>query len=381
MNPLRVVLSIFAGLAMSTSAFSDELIYSHEFVHFIAYDSGSPQFEDWLSFRASLPESGVMSITISGSRDPEGRTCSDPETAQRIADAMFMGAIGEPNFTITLSEDCDGFTWNTGSCSAVSGAVNNLELNVGPLRAMCLCSTDSYTIRPGISENRGGNSSWGGISGATCNAPTQTMTVTVNVISESEPDTDGDDVPDSNDLCPATAPAAEVDVHGCSDAQVDGDGDGICDPDAPSGGPSACTGIDAFPDDPSESGDNDGDGIGDNTDDDDDNDGQTDDDELACNSDPLDDRSMAPDADNDGVPDCVDADDDNDLVADDIDVCQATAIPEAVPTSSRGLGRNRWRPGQESLDARQFRWLLHTSAATSWTPLRHIDCRYRRLLL
>ncbi len=31
---------------------------------------------------------------------------------------------------------------------------------------------------------------------------------------------------------------------GCSDAQVDADGDGVCDPGAPSYGPSACAGVD-----------------------------------------------------------------------------------------------------------------------------------------
>jgi hypothetical protein len=110
----------------------------------------------------------------------------------------------------------------------------------------------------------------------------------------------------------------------------DDDNDGVDDPD------------DAFPFDPAESGDNDGDGTGDNADDDDDNDGQTDVDEIACNSDPLDAGSTAQDSDNDNVPDCVDTDDDNDQVADDDDVCPATVIPEAGPTSSRGLGRNRW---------------------------------------
>ena len=61
------------------------------------------------------------------------------------------------------------------------------------------------------------------------------------------PDGDGDGVPDDEDACPGTAAGATVDANGCSDAQVDDDADGVCDPGAPSGGPSGCTGSDACP--------------------------------------------------------------------------------------------------------------------------------------
>ncbi len=57
---------------------------------------------------------------------------------------------------------------------------------------------------------------------------------------------DEDGVPDTSDLCPGTI-AGPVDANGCSDAQVDPDGDNVCDPGAPSGGPSACTGSDNCP--------------------------------------------------------------------------------------------------------------------------------------
>ena len=112
----------------------------------------------------------------------------------------------------------------------------------------------------------------------------------------------------------------------------DSDGDGY--PDA----------IDNCPDDPNpDQTDTDGDQTGDACDDDDDNDGQTDAAELACGSDPLDPNSLSADFDGDGEPDCLDADDDNDSVADAApDVCPGTLIPESVPTSSRGLLRNRW---------------------------------------
>jgi hypothetical protein len=58
------------------------------------------------------------------------------------------------------------------------------------------------------------------------------------------PDSDGDGVNDDADFCPDTAAGDEVDDVGCSDAQVDADSDGVCDPNAASGGPLQCTGVD-----------------------------------------------------------------------------------------------------------------------------------------
>ena len=60
-------------------------------------------------------------------------------------------------------------------------------------------------------------------------------------------DSDSDGVPDDDDLCPGTITGDPVDAVGCSDRQVDGDGDGVCNPGAPSAGPSACTGSDHCP--------------------------------------------------------------------------------------------------------------------------------------
>ena len=265
-NCLKVVFLIFAGLVTSSPAFSDQLIYSHQFDQGIPYTTGVAQFDDWLSYRASLPASDVTSITISGSLDSVGRTCSDPAMAQQIADAMLDGAVGLIRGTRTLSVSCDGFTWNLGSCSNATTDSNNLELNVGPDVTMCSCSTRNYTLRPGVTGGTNNtNPNWGGIAGATCAAPTQTITFTATVTTMT--DTDADGVPDGDDLCPATVPNDPVDVAGCSDAQVDVDGDGVCDVDAAHGGPSMCVGIDNCSIDfnPDQE-DSDGDNIGDSCD-------------------------------------------------------------------------------------------------------------------
>lgn len=60
-------------------------------------------------------------------------------------------------------------------------------------------------------------------------------------------DSDSDGVANAFDLCGDTAPGAVVDPNGCSDAQADADGDGVCNPGAPSGGPSGCAGEDQCP--------------------------------------------------------------------------------------------------------------------------------------
>ncbi len=96
---------------------------------------------------------------------------------------------------------------------------------------------------------------------------------------------------------------------------------------------------DAFPFDSTEWQDTDLDGIGDNADTDDDNDGQSDADEEACGSDPLDATSTSPDNDNDNSPDCVDDDDDNDGVNDTSDVFPFDPT-ESQDTDGDGIGDN-----------------------------------------
>jgi uncharacterized delta-60 repeat protein len=156
-------------------------------------------------------------------------------------------------------------------------------------------------------------------------------------------DTDGDGVLDGADNCPLTANLGQEDNDGdgqgdaCDD---DDDNDGVDDANDAfpfdssetndSDGDGVGDNSDAFPDDPSESVDSDGDGVGDNGDADDDGDDQSDADETACGSDPLDAGSTSPDNDGDGSPDCVDADDDNDGLPDGDDPDPLNARPDVM---------------------------------------------------
>jgi Zn-dependent metalloprotease len=96
---------------------------------------------------------------------------------------------------------------------------------------------------------------------------------------------------------------------------------------------------DAFPLDETEWLDTDNDGVGNNTDTDDDNDDQSDADEIACNSDPLDNSSLAPDYDQDGIPDCIDEDNDNDGYLDENDAFPFDET-EWIDTDDDGVGNN-----------------------------------------
>lgn len=143
-------------------------------------------------------------------------------------------------------------------------------------------------------------------------------------------DTDSDGVTDGFDNCSEVPNPDQIDtdMDGAGNAcDADDDNDNVADDQ------------DAFPLDPTESVDTDGDGIGNNADTDDDNDGQSDADELACGSDPLDAASKATDTDNDGRPNCVDADDDDDGVADGQDAFPLDPT-ESVDTDNDGTGNN-----------------------------------------
>jgi hypothetical protein len=71
---------------------------------------------------------------------------------------------------------------------------------------------------------------------------------------------------------------------------------------------------------------------------DNDGDGQTNADETACGSDPLNAASRAADNDSDNSPDCVDADDDNDGVADSSDNCPVNANANQANNDSDAQG-------------------------------------------
>ncbi|HEX3758367.1 MAG TPA: hypothetical protein VHW23_06655 [Kofleriaceae bacterium] len=124
---------------------------------FIQFEDSPAQCSHWNDFRINQLTSGsYSSVTMNGTFDTTGVTCTTPSAATQICSALHSGA--------TTTVFCDGHLWFTGNCG------NGLELNAD--FGVCSCS-NSPTVRP--CEGFG---DWGGIGTSTCfGEPTQTMTV------------------------------------------------------------------------------------------------------------------------------------------------------------------------------------------------------------
>lgn len=195
--------------------------YSEDFVQSASYGAGTPQQDNWLSFKAGLPTSGLNNIRISGSLDTVGYVCTDPASVQAIANNLRTGAAA------TVA--CGGQNWSTGSCGSVT------ELSVGATSGVCQCGSN-YTLRPHSSLS----SNWGGINGTTCGATSQTMSVGFNLL---DPLLDYSDAPTTStnyldavhEVISGVQLGAAIDTEsgplGNSDASGDGaDDDGITIP-------------------------------------------------------------------------------------------------------------------------------------------------------
>jgi len=132
--------------------------YSEDFVN---GSTATAQCTIWDSWRAGLSSSGYTSVTMSGTYATTGITCSDPTTAQAIADAVRTETSGRWS--------CDGHTWDLCG-SRYSG---ELWIDSPSLCSGDNCPNPGYIIRPCIS-----NANWGGVNTNTCTSnPSQNMTI------------------------------------------------------------------------------------------------------------------------------------------------------------------------------------------------------------
>jgi hypothetical protein len=162
-----VVMSFFLslllpGILICGSVSAQDVVYSETFTSGTTYTAGSPQYDNWVSFRAQLDTSTntFTRATISGSNNPVGVSCTDPVIVTQMADALRNGTPG--------SWTCDSRTWAVGTGC---GQLSAVEFNA--TGSNCSCDSPGYIVRPHIL-----NENWGGINTATCDAPTQTMRVT-----------------------------------------------------------------------------------------------------------------------------------------------------------------------------------------------------------
>jgi len=183
------------------------------------------------------PHSGICSVP----GGPLPPNCVDncpvtPNANQQDTDGDLVGDVCDPNPTINNPADKPTFTctpYSSDTLSLGAGQVWDPEPPYEPSgQTLRTCTVfGDHTVTSLLVRQDTGE--------------TIVKTDTITCISVEDEDNDG--VPDSSDLCPSTAPGAPVDANGCSNPQVDPDEDGICNPGAPSGGPSGCTGSDNCP--------------------------------------------------------------------------------------------------------------------------------------
>jgi len=109
----------------------------------------------WTAFQASLTGT-YSSITISGTNDTTGRTCTGTG-ANTLCQALH-------NSGTVSNLSCGGYMWNVDSCGGVELTADGMA---------CYCTDPGYNVRPCI-----GNYNWGGVNTASCTPPSQTITVT-----------------------------------------------------------------------------------------------------------------------------------------------------------------------------------------------------------
>lgn len=142
----------------SSGACINGLVYDEQFTTLTTYHAGTTQFDNWKNLLAALTGT-YGGITISGSLDTTGVTCTTSSAVNQITQALHNGT--------TTNVSCNGHTWYTGTCG------NGMELALDT--GICSCSA-SYTLRPMIDVT----DNWGGVKTAGCPPPSQQMKLVVN---------------------------------------------------------------------------------------------------------------------------------------------------------------------------------------------------------
>lgn len=130
--------------------------YSAQFPEAIVPSSGA-QCTSWETFRASLTNSAYTRVTLRGSANPGGVSCSDPDVATRVCQALSSGDS-------VSGLACGGNEWNVGTCGGVAVSVNS---------GVCSCTTGgAHIVRPCVDS-----ADWGGLGTETCAGEAQSMDV------------------------------------------------------------------------------------------------------------------------------------------------------------------------------------------------------------
>ena len=154
-----IILSIFMLFAFSASPlFAASVVWEDDFTGGVT--TGADEHTVWDTFVTELSGAGTTnSVTMSGSQDTTGITCSDPTATKQIADLITSHTTG------TVA--CDGHDWHY--CVRF-GETFDFWLDPPSSCSPQNCPSPGYLVRP-----KQQNLNWGGINGPTCNAESQSM--------------------------------------------------------------------------------------------------------------------------------------------------------------------------------------------------------------
>ena len=125
-----------------------------------SFSGSSNKCAEWSTFQSALNPGSYTSVTMSGTLDPTGITCTDPTIVNDLATAI-------KNVTDYISPSTNGHVWSV--CARYQAEV---WIDPPSLCSGANCPNPGYIIRPCI-----GGTNWGAVNGNTCGNTAQTMTL------------------------------------------------------------------------------------------------------------------------------------------------------------------------------------------------------------
>src|SRR5690606_28163461 len=149
---------LVAVFGVAGTAFAQNDIWTDSFFNGVPATTG--QITGWDNWRASLKPGSYTFMTIKGTYDQVGITCTDKTIVNAFATAV-------QNYTTYISPSTGGHVW-----SICNRYLREIWLDPPSSCSGANCP-NGYIIRPGIGT---GNQNWGGVNTNTCGGPNQRMT-------------------------------------------------------------------------------------------------------------------------------------------------------------------------------------------------------------
>ena len=153
---IQVLDVVTCELSPVVSLCDDALIYEEEFTTGV---TPSWQCDSWLDFKAEI-DAGYSSVTLSGSADIVGLSCTEPGPVAAIVDGI--RDAGE------VEVDCDGHLWTY--CPGYGGGEGEIFIDARYACDPSNCPSPGYVLRPCQD-----NENWGGVGTSTCGGPSQSL--------------------------------------------------------------------------------------------------------------------------------------------------------------------------------------------------------------